>query len=174
MASPRSWYIYLCLLIISAPLHKPMRIVAKNRKVYFDYFIERELEAGIALTGSEVKSIRQNNVNIQEAFVYFSKDRRALLINAHIKEWQEASINNHDPTRSRVILLKKAELDRWAALAQSKGYTVKPLSLYFKGHLVKLKIGLCRGKKQYDKRELLKKRDMDREMIRHTQGFNGK
>ena len=150
------------------------KTVATNKKVYFDYSVEEEFEAGVALTGTEVKSIRQGHIIIAEAFVHINEQLQPNLVNAHIKEFFEGNINNHTVDRTRKLLLKKKEIKRLFMAAAIKGYTIKPLSVYFKKHLVKVKIGLCKGKKKFDKRETLKKRDNQRAMDRVKKSFNNK
>lgn len=134
--------------------------ISKNKRVSFDYFIEEEWEAGISLTGSEIKSIRKGHFNIRESFVIFDPlTKQVVLHNAHIKEFSEASYNNHDPYRNRPLLLKKKEIRKIIGRSKQVGYTVKPIEAYFKGHLVKIKIALCKGKKNYDKRQSIKDRE---------------
>ncbi len=149
-----------------------IKIIANNKKVYYDYFVEEEYEAGISLTGTEVKSMRRGHAVINEAFVFINKDLKVTLVNAHIGEFLEGNINNHVVNRSRALLLHKKEIKKLSMTVSTKGYTIKPLSLYFKKHLIKVKIGLCRGKKKYDKREVLKKRDNERVMDAVKKRFN--
>ena len=149
-----------------------IKIVVNNKKVYYDYFVEEEIEAGLSLMGTEVKSIRRGHVVISEAFIHINKNWQATLVNAHIGEFFEGNINNHVVDRSRKVLLHKKEIKKLAMAVATKGYTIKPLCLYFKKHLVKVKIGLCRGKKKYDKREILKKKDNLRTMDIIKKSFN--
>lgn len=157
---------------MSARNLKTSKTITNNKKVYYDYFVEEEYEAGLSLRGTEVKSLRKGHAIIDESFVHINNKLEAILINAHIREFSEGNINNHPADRSRKLLLHKKEIEKLALGIATKGYTIKPISLYFKKHLVKIKIGLCRGKKQYDKREKLKKRDVERAMNRFKQNFN--
>ena len=146
--------------------------LAKNKKAYFDYFVEKEYEAGIALKGSEVKSIRQGHVNLTEAFVHISPIGEVRLINCRIQVFFQANINNHEPLRTRKLLLNKKEIQQLKKNVMIKGYTILPLSIYLKGYLVKVKIGLCKGKKKYDKRESEKKEATKKAMARMIKNFN--
>ncbi len=137
----------------------------KNRRATFDYEILETFEAGIALTGSEVKSLRDKQGSLNEAFARI-KNGEIWLEGVNIPIYQQASYNNHDPLRSRKLLLRKTEIDELAKGLERKGLTVVPMSLYFKGGWAKVKIGLGRGKKLYDKRESEAKRDAKRQMDR--------
>lgn len=140
-----------------------MTTVAVNRKANFDYFIEERLEAGIQLKGFEVKSVREGKVNLKESYVRIMNGE-AFLIHCHISPY--SSIQGHfdvDPVARRKLLLKRPEINRLAGLASQKGYTIVPLSMYFKKGLVKVEIGVGKGKKQYDKRETIKRRIHERE-----------
>ncbi len=140
-----------------------MQPVAVNRKASHDYFLFDKFEAGICLLGSEVKSIREGKVNLKDSFVRIDRDE-AFLHNCHISPYSKIQgFVDIDPTRYRKLLLKRAEINRLLGLNKQKGYAIIPLSVYFKRGLVKLEIALAKGKKQYDKREAIKKRIHDRE-----------
>lgn len=141
------------------------RVVAKNPKAYHDYFIEDTFEAGVALAGTEVKSIRQGNVNLKDSFCIV-KEGQLTLFGVHISPYEKGNIFNRDPRRTRKLLLHKREIMRLHARVQQDGYALIPLSVYFKGPRVKVELALARGKKLYDKREAAAKRDAKREMDR--------
>lgn len=137
--------------------------IAVNRKARFDYFIEDRYEAGLALLGWEVKSLRAGKAQIAEAYVYL-KDGEAYLFGAHIQPLASASTHvDTDPTRTRKLLLNRRELDHLVGAVERRGYTLVPLSLYWKAGRAKLEIGLAKGKKQYDKRASDKERDWQRD-----------
>ncbi len=138
-----------------------MKIIAENRKAKFDYFIETSFEAGIQLLGTEVKSIRENNVQLKEAFIV-EQSGELFIKNMHIAEYRFGNINNHDPLRTRKLLLNRREIDKIIKEKQLQGYTVVPTRLYLKGQLVKIEIALGKGKKLYDKRQTIKDRDQQR------------
>jgi SsrA-binding protein len=142
------------------------KLIADNRKARFNYFIEDSLEAGLVLTGSEVKSLREGRCNIGEA--YAAEDNGELyLINAHIPQYAPANRFNHEPLRKRKILLKKREVAKLAGLSERAGYTLVPLKLYFNDRgIVKLELGLGKGKKAPDKRDTIKGREWEREQGR--------
>ncbi|MBI5633409.1 MAG: SsrA-binding protein SmpB [Nitrospirae bacterium] len=142
-----------------------MKIVAQNRKAYHDYFIEETLEAGMVLTGTEVKSLRDAKANLMDSYVLI-KDNEVFLFNCHISPYTHGNIMNHDPVRTRKLLLHKKELMKLQAKAAQKGYSVIPLKIYFKDGRAKAEIGLAKGKKQYEKRETIKKKEADREIER--------
>ena len=147
-------------------MEKPsIRPVAQNRKAWHDYFIEDKLEAGIELTGTEVKSVRQGNLNLKDSFCGV-KDGEMFLYGAHISPYEKGNIFNKDPRRTRKLLLHKREILRLQARVQQDGYALVPLSVYFKGPRVKVELALAKGKKLYDKREAAAKRDAKREMDR--------
>ncbi len=147
-----------------------IKIIAKNRKAAFEYFLQESFEAGISLQGSEIKSIRANQVSINEAFIQI-EDGEAWLINAHIAPYVEASYLNHDPKRKRRLLLHKKEISKlWNAVRQ-KGVTIVPVKIYLSHGLAKLEIAIGKGKKLYDKRETIAKRDQERENARTRKGF---
>lgn len=138
-----------------------MKDIAVNKKAYHDYQIEETYEAGIALTGSEVKSIRAGKVSLKEAYVSFGHGE-ALIKDMHIAEYKDATYNNHDETRERRLLLHKREINKLASKCKIQGYTCIPLRLYFKDGRVKVEIALAKGKTLYDKREADKKKTMER------------
>lgn len=133
----------------------------KNKKAYFNYFIESEFEAGIALVGTEIKSIKKGSANITDSYVRI-KNKEAYIINMFIDKYDEGSIFNHDPNRERKLLLHKKEINKIYELSLKEGYTLVPLKVYIKNGLAKVLIGVGKGKKLYDKRETIKKRDLER------------
>ena len=138
------------------------KLIANNKKAYFDYFIEDTYEAGIELHGTEVKSLRQGHCSIKESFV--SVDHNELFIHhMHISPYEKGNIFNKDPLRTRKLLLHRYEINKIIGQSQLKGYTLVPLKVYFKDSLVKVEIGLARGKKLYDKRNDIAKKDQKRE-----------
>ncbi|MCI8498251.1 MAG: SsrA-binding protein SmpB [Bacilli bacterium] len=134
----------------------------KNRKARFNYFIEKTYEAGIVLTGTEIKSIRKGSANFNDAYISIRNDE-AYVKNMYIAKYEEGNRFNHDERRDRKLLLHKSELKKLSAEIQNTGYTIVPVKLYFKGNYAKVEIGLAKGKKLYDKRETIKKRDLERE-----------
>ncbi|HZW68067.1 MAG TPA: SsrA-binding protein SmpB [Pseudogracilibacillus sp.] len=144
---------------------KHSKPLAQNRKASHDYFIEETFEAGLVLQGTEIKSIRAGRVNISDAHVRIMNGE-AFIINMHVAPYEQGNRFNHEPTRSRKLLLKRSEIDKLFGLVQQKGYTIVPLRLYIKNGFAKLLIGLGRGKKQYDKREDLKQKQMKRDIDR--------
>lgn len=149
---------------------KEHRTVATNRKALYDYFIVEKFEAGIALTGSEVKSIRSGRANLRDSYVQV-KNGELWLVDAHIAPYDQASRENHDPRRDRKLLMHRKEINRLDHKAQAKGYTIVPLRMYFSdNNRVKVEIALVQGKKMYDKREAISKRESDRQMRRALHG----
>ena len=142
-----------------------VKIVAKNQKAYHEYFIEEKFETGIELSGTEVKSIRMGKCSIKESFVRIEKGE-VYIYGMHINPYEKGNIFNKDPLRVRKLLLHKIEINKLAAKIAEKGYTLVPLQVYFKGSLVKVEIGLARGKKLYDKRDDIAKKDQRREVER--------
>ncbi|MCM1497641.1 MAG: SsrA-binding protein SmpB [Clostridium sp.] len=138
------------------------RLIANNKKAYFDYFIDEKFEAGIALHGTEVKSLRLGQCSIKEAFVSV-ENGEVIIRQMHISPYEKGNIFNKDPLRPRKLLLHRYEINKIMGQAKMKGYTVVPLKVYFKNSLVKVEIGLARGKKLYDKRNDIAKKDMKRE-----------
>jgi len=137
----------------------------KNRKAYFDYFIEKEIECGIVLTGTEVKSIRKGSANLKDTYARI-KNGEIFLINMFISPYEEGNRFNVPERRERKLLLKKQEILKLKNEVMKDGYSLIPLKLYFKGNYVKILLGLCKGKKLYDKRETIKERDLERESRR--------
>ena len=137
-------------------------IEVKNKKAYFDYFIESELEAGIELKGTEIKSIRKGSVDLKDSFVVI-KNNEASIINMYVAKYEEGNIFNHDERRTRKLLLHKKEIKKLKEEISVNGKTIIPLKLYITRGKVKVLIGVCKGKKLYDKRETIKKRDIERE-----------
>jgi SsrA-binding protein len=142
-----------------------VKTVATNRKARFEYFIYETYEAGLALKGTEIKSIRNGQISLQEAYVR-TDGREAWLVGAHVAPYEHASAFQHDPDRDRKLLLNKREIrELWDAV-RIKGMTIIPIRVYLKAGRAKLEIGLAKGKKQYDKRESIKQRDLERENSR--------
>ncbi|NLL90540.1 MAG: SsrA-binding protein SmpB [Dehalococcoidales bacterium] len=141
------------------------KTIATNRKAYHNYHILDKFEAGIVLTGTEIKSIRAGRVNLGQAFVK-PEGGEIWLINAHIARYEAGSYMSHEPTRTRKLLLNRREIRNLISKTSEKGSTLVPLSLYLKGHIAKVEIALAKGKKQYDKRETIQQRDAEREMDR--------
>lgn len=141
------------------------RTVATNRKARHDYFIEETYEAGIALTGTEIKSVRAGRVNLQDGYVR-AENGEMWLMNIHISPYHHGGIVNHDPLRRRKLLLHRDEILRLSREVQEKGMTIVPLRMYIKGNRAKVELGLARGKKLYDKREAIARRDAERQMQR--------
>ncbi len=138
------------------------KLIASNRKAFHDYHVLDKMEAGIALTGTEVKSLREGAVNLKDSYITV-KNGEAYLFGAHISPYSHGNLQNHDPERTRKLLLHRREIDKLETQVTEKGLTVVPLKLYFKGGRVKAEIGVVRGKKLYDKRESEKRREADRE-----------
>lgn len=134
----------------------------KNKKAYFDYFVEREIEAGIVLSGTEIKSIRNGSAALKDTYARI-KNEEVFVINMYIAKYDEGNRFNHDERRSRKLLLHKKEIKKLAEEVKLNGYSLIPLKLYFKDHRAKILLGLCKGKKLYDKRETIKQRDLDRQ-----------
>ncbi len=141
------------------------RVIAQNKKAWHDYFVDEKYEAGIALFGTEVKRIRQGAVNLQDSYCSF-KNGELFALGIHISPYEKGNIFNREPRRDRKLLMHKREIMKLGGLVTQKGYTLIPLSLYFSGKNVKVEIGLCRGKKLYDKRDSTAAREADREMDR--------
>jgi SsrA-binding protein len=142
-----------------------IKIIATNKKAYHDYFISDVFEAGLVLTGTEVKSIRAGKVNLKEAFCRI-KDGEVFINNMNVAEYTHGNRENHDPTRMRKLLLHHGEIDKLIRMTEQKGLALIPTKIYFKNNYVKLEIGLGRGKKLHDKRETLKRKEADREMAK--------
>ena len=155
----------------NAMAENSIKSVANNKKAYHDYFVIETIETGIELSGTEVKSIRQGHVSIKEAFI--RADHGELFIyGMHINPYEKGNIFNKDPLRTRRLLLHKKEIGHLAGKTTEKGFTIVPLEVYFKGQLVKMKIGLCKGKKLYDKRDDEAKKAQKRELEREFKSSN--
>ena len=148
------------------PGKQGIKLVANNKKAYHDYFIDDKFECGIELFGTEVKAIRMGKVSIKEAFVRIEKDGQVWVHGMHISPYEKGNIFNKDPLRSRKLLMHRQEIRRLIGKIKEKGFTLVPLQVYFKGSLVKVEIGLARGKKLYDKRADIAKKDARRDMER--------
>lgn len=142
-----------------------IKSLAKNKKAYHDYFVEAEYEAGIELFGTEVKSIRKSMLNLKDSYVSV-KTGEAILIGMHVSPYEQGNIFNRDPLRPRRLLLHKREINKLIGLSAQDGYSIIPLEVYLSGSHVKVKLGLCRGKKNYDKRAAIAERDAKRSIDR--------
>lgn len=141
------------------------KLIANNKKVYHDYFLEETFEAGIALAGTEVKSMRMGKCSIKESFIHI-ENGEVILYGMHISPYEKGNIFNRDPLRPKKLLLHKYEINKLSGKIAEKGYTLVPLKVYIKGDLIKVEIGLARGKKMYDKRQDIAKKDQRREAER--------
>ncbi len=153
----------------SANKDVPVKVITVNRQAYHDYFVERTIEAGISLVGTEIKSIRDGKVNLRGAYAMARKDE-IWLENAHIAIYEQGNRYNHEPMRNRKLLLHRKEIEQLQAKVETKGLTLIPLKLYLKGGKAKIELGLCRGKKLYDKREAIAERDAKRDIERIMRG----
>jgi SsrA-binding protein len=142
------------------------QIVTKNRKAFHDYFIQETYEAGLMLVGTEVKSLREGKANLKESYALI-KDGEIFLLNCHISHYSHGNIENHDPLRTRKLLLHKKEISKLWAKTSQQGLTLIPLKIYFKNGKAKVEIGLAKGKRQYEKRDSIKAREAKREIERH-------
>ena len=142
------------------------QIVTKNRKAYHDYFIQESYEAGIALLGTEVKSLRDGRANLKDSYAVI-KDGEAFLLNCHISPYSHGNMQNHDPVRTRKLLLHKKEISKLWGKTNQQGLTLIPLRIYFKDGKAKVEIGVAKGKRQYEKRDSVKEREAKREIERH-------
>ena len=150
---------------IARPSKTAVKPIATNRKAFHDYFIDDRTEAGLVLTGTEVKSLREGRAQLKDSYVQF-RGGEAYLIGAHISPYGSGSWTNHLPERDRKLLLHRREIDRWASAVATKGVACVPLSLYFKGSRAKAEIALVKGKKMHDKRDAIRDRDLKREADR--------
>lgn len=141
-----------------------------NKRARFDYFIESEYEAGIVLTGTEIKSVRNGHCNIRDCYGII-KNNEVFLLNMFIGQYKEGNIFNHNETRSRKLLLHKKEIKKIKQEIEVNGLTLVPLKLYFKNNRLKVLLGVCRGKKNYDKRETIKERDIKRENAKSLKNY---
>ena len=142
-----------------------IKLIANNKKAYFDYFILESYEAGIELFGTEVKSIRTGHCSVKEAWIRIEKNE-IYIMGMHVNPYEKGNIFNKDPLRVRKLLMHKNEIKKIGAKLQEKGLTLVPLKVYFRGSLVKVEVGLARGKKNYDKRDTIAKKEQKREMDR--------
>ncbi|ERI11064.1 SsrA-binding protein [Aneurinibacillus aneurinilyticus ATCC 12856] len=148
-----------------------IKVLAQNKKARHDYFIEETYEAGVVLTGTEIKSIRRGRVNLKDGYAGI-RNGEAWLYNVHISEYEQGNRYNHDPVRTRKLLLHRSEIYKLLGQTKMQGYSLVPLRLYLKGGFCKVEIGLAKGKKNYDKRESIKQRDAQREMQRALRDRN--
>ena len=148
------------------------KLICQNKKAFHNYLIEEKYQAGISLMGSEVKSLRDGKINLGDSYGDIKRDE-VFLVDAHISPYPQANRLNHDPLRTRKLLLHKKEIKRLIGKVEQRGYTLIPLKLYFVNGKVKVDLGLAKGKKLFDKRETLKKKTMEREMERGRKGFDG-
>ena len=137
-----------------------IKIIASNRKAHHEYFVLESLEAGIELKGTEIKSIRQGKVNLNDSYAQIKRGE-CILCNCHISKYKEGNINNHDELRDRKLLLHKQEIRKWTMKLKLESVTLIPLKMYLSNGLCKVEIGLCKGKKLFDKRESLKQKDQE-------------
>jgi SsrA-binding protein len=156
---------------VSPTEKRGIKIAAQNRKAYHDYFVEDKYEAGIELFGTEVKSIRAGTVNLKEAWCAV-EDGQLIVKQMHISPYEKGNIFNKDPMREKRLLMHKREIMYLYGKVRRDGYTIVPLSVYFKNSRVKVEVGLCKGKQLHDKRETAAKRDAEREMDRAKKSFN--
>ena len=148
-----------------------IKLIANNKKAWHDYFVDETYEAGIELYGTEVKSVRQGHCSVKEAFI--RAGRGELFVEGmHINPYEKGNIFNKDPLRTRKLLIHRAEINKLMGQISEKGFTLIPLEVYFKGPRVKVKVGLCRGKKLYDKREDMAKKEQKRELERDFKSAN--
>ena len=151
---------------MSAQKSTGRKIIAQNKKAYHDYFVDEKYEAGIALFGTEVKSVRAGTVNLKDSYCTI-REGELFALGIHISPYEKGNIFNREPLREKKLLMHKKEILKLFNLVGQKGYTLVPLSLYFSGAHVKVEVGLCRGKKLYDKRETDTKKEASREMERY-------
>ena len=150
---------------------KSKKIVTQNKKARHDYFVEESFEAGIELTGTEVKSIRQGGINLKDSYCIV-KNGELLAVGVHISPYEKGNIFNRDPLRNRRLLMHRGEINRLQGQVMRDGFALVPLSVYFSGSLVKVEVGLCKGKKLYDKRADLAKKTAERELERDLRDRN--
>ena len=148
-----------------------IKIIAENRKARHDFTIYETFEVGIALTGTEVKSLRAGKANMKDSYAQVTRQAEVFVYNLHISPYDHGNIFNHDPLRSRRLLLHRAEINKLIGKVKEKGYALVPLKLYFKHGLVKMELALAVGKKLYDKRQDMAKRDAKREIDRHMKNY---
>lgn len=148
-----------------------IKVIATNKKAYHDYFVEDTYEAGIQLVGCEVKSIRAGQVNLRDSFVII-KNGEVFMLGAHISPYKMGSYNNVEPRRTRKLLLNRSEINKLRGRVEQKGYTLIPLKVYFKDALVKIELGLCKGKELHDKRDAIKDKENKRNLDRVMKQYN--
>ena len=148
-----------------------IKIISNNKKAYHDYFIEDTYETGIVLVGSEVKSIRQGSVSLKDSYAIV-RNGELFVINMHIAPYEKGSYFNEDARRTRKLLMQKRDIMKLLGKVEEKGYTLVPTKVYFKGSLVKVEIGLAKGKELHDKRDSIKKKDMNRDLARQLKNYN--
>lgn len=149
------------------------KVVATNKKAYHDYFVEDTYEAGIVLVGSEVKSVRKGAVNLKDSYAII-KGNEVFLLGVHISPYEKGSCFNEDPLRTRKLLLNRQEINKIRGKIEIKGYTLVPLKIYFKQSLVKVELGICKGKELHDKRQAIKMREENRNIQRIKKEYNSK
>lgn len=147
------------------------KLISKNPTAYHNYFIEDKLETGIVLSGTEIKSIRFGKVNLKDTYAMI-KNGEVYIVGIHISPYEHGNIFNKDPLRDRKLLLNKREINRLIGLVKQKGYSLVPISLYFKGSLVKLELGIGKGKKLYDKRQEIAKKDANKQILANLKNKN--
>lgn len=156
---------------MAKPKKDDVRPVATNRKAFHDYEILDKVEAGMVLKGTEVKSLREGKVNLKDSYVIF-KDGEAFLLNTHISPYTHGNIENHDPERTRKLLLNRREIEKLTGTVTQKGLTVVPLRIYFRDHRAKVEVAVVRGKKLFDKRETERRKQADREAAAAVKRFS--
>lgn len=144
-----------------------IKIISKNPTAFHNYSIENKLETGIVLSGTEIKSIRNGKANLKDSYAII-KNNEVYIVGLHISPYEHGNIFNKDPLRDRKLLLNKREINKLIVMTKQKGYSLVPLNMYFKGSLVKLELGIGKGKKLYDKREDIAKKDAERRMRQHA------
>ncbi len=149
-----------------------IKVIVNNRKAFFDYEVLDTIEAGIALVGSEIKSVKAGNCNLKDSFISITQNNEVILKNMFIKRFEYDSLDVSDEKKERKLLLKKSEILKLLAKVKEKGITLVPLKLYFNGKYVKVEVGLVRGKHTYDKKESLKEKDIKRETEREVKRYN--
>lgn len=149
-----------------------VEVVERNRKARFEYEIEETLEAGIVLEGSEVKSVRQGKVSLDGAYCQVDREGEMKIHGMYIKPYEQAGRFGHEPRRNRKLLLHNEEIRKWGQKAEREGYTIVPLELYFRDGWAKLKIGLAKGRQKHDKRQVIKEREMERQLEQTRRDYN--
>ena len=150
---------------------KAQKIIAQNKKAWHDYFVEEKYEAGVVLTGTEIKSIRQGRVNLKDSYCEVTGGE-LFAVGVHISPYEQGNRYNHEPLRDKKLLMHRREIMKLQGLIQQKGYTLVPLRAYFKGRYLKIELGLCKGKHNYDKKNVIRERDLDRQAQRDIKEYN--